>query len=58
LNYKKWGLNEYNDPEFSESFGKARRDGEKEFVWKDGRYTTKTLDREHEDRYTNGIKWI
>jgi hypothetical protein len=58
LNYKKWGLKEYNDPEFSASFGKARRGGEKEFVWKDNRYTTKTLDKQHEADYTNGISWI
>jgi hypothetical protein len=59
LNYKNWGLTKYDDPEFSDSFGKAKKSGAKEFIWKnDNRYSTKTLDTEHENQFTNGIKWI
>lgn len=59
INYKKWGLNDYSEaPNFNKAFKDSRSKGEKEFVWKDKRYTTDLVDKKISDNYWDSKNFL
>lgn len=58
LNPKNWGLTNYNTKEFSEAFAQARKNNEKEFIWKGNRYHTRLIKLKSQKEFDKQYNWI
>lgn len=59
INYKKWGLKDYSSySSFNSAFRNSKESGEKEFVYKDNRYSTKLIDKEQSDLYNESKQFL
>jgi hypothetical protein len=59
FNYKNWGLTDYSEySSFNSAFRNARENGENEFFYKEKRYNTNLISKEHSDLYHESKKFL
>ena len=57
LNPKNWGVDEYGNEDFSSAFNAAKRAGEKEFIFRNKRYTTESTMTPQQELEVYGIPY-